>query len=363
MRNNQNNHVFKNRAVAVVGIVLLTGLQAFGATAQGINRPKTGETVEVLVQYANQPTAEQHRRVADRNGRIRATFANVPVAHYDVTPAALADLEANPDVVSISPNLPLQGFKDRVTCSSNYWPLYNHYVSTGRKKAAGIGVAIVDSGISTSNPNFNLFLSSKSRIVYSESFVGGDTNDQFGHGTHVAGIALGTDNVTAAISNRTRGFGGVAIDANIINLKVLDANGVGTDASVIAGINRAIALKSKYNIRVMNLSLGRPITQSYKTDPLNQAVEAAWKAGIVVVVAAGNGGRDNSQNTLGYGTITAPGNDPYVITVGASNDNGDYGDGYCGDSREGNFSGDALRLETTRADWPPPPFAPVIMSA
>src|ERR1017187_8095865 len=288
MRNNQNNHVFKNRAVAVVGIVLLSGLQAFGATAQGINRPKTGETVEVLVQYANQPTAEQHRRVADRNGRIRVTFANVPVAHYDVTPEALADLEANPDVVSISPNLPLQGFKDRVTCSSNYWPLYNHYVSTGRKKAAGIGVAIVDSGISTSNPNFNLFLSSKSRIVYSESFVGGDTNDQFGHGTHVAGIA------------------------------------VGTDASVIAGINRAIALKSKYNIRVMNLSLGRPITQSYKTDPLNQAVEAAWKAGIVVVVAAGNGGRDNSQNTLGYGTITAPGNDPYVITVGAPNDNGDY---------------------------------------
>src|ERR1039457_2261393 len=159
MRNNQNNHVFKNRAVAVVGIVLLTGLQAFGATAQGINRPKTGETVEVLVQYANQPTAEQHRRVADRNGRIRATFANVPVAHYDVTPEALADLEATPDVVSISPNRAVHGFKDRVTCSSNYWPLYNHYVSTGRKKAAGIGVAIVDSGISTSNPNFNLFLS------------------------------------------------------------------------------------------------------------------------------------------------------------------------------------------------------------
>src|SRR5580704_9865832 len=54
-------------------------------------------------------------------------------------------------------------------------------------------------------------------------------------------------------------------------------------------------------------------------DPLCQAVEAAWKAGIVVVVAAGNDGRDNSQGTNGYGTITAPGNDPYVITVGAMN--------------------------------------------
>jgi serine protease AprX len=57
--------------------------------------------------------------------------------------------------------------------------------------------------------------------------------------------------------------------------------------------------------------------QSYKTDPLDQAVEAAWKAGIVVVVAAGNDGRDNSHGHQGYGTITAPGNDPYVITVGA----------------------------------------------
>jgi len=140
----------------------------------------------------------------------------------------------------------------------------------------------------------------------------------------VAGIAVGTDNVTTVISNSTRGFGGVAPDANIVNLKVLDANGMGTDASVIAGINTAIQLKSKYNIRVINLSLGRPITQSYKTDPLCQAVEAAWKAGIVVVVAAGNNGRDNSQGTQGYGTITAPGNDPFVITVGASNATGDY---------------------------------------
>src|ERR1035438_5544204 len=69
-KNMRKNHIFKNRAVAVVGIVLLSGIQAFGAIAKGINRPKTGETVEVLVQYATQPTEEQHRRVTDRNGRI-----------------------------------------------------------------------------------------------------------------------------------------------------------------------------------------------------------------------------------------------------------------------------------------------------
>jgi len=88
---------------------------------------------------------------------------------------------------------------------------------------------------------------------------------------------------------------------------------------VISAIQEAIQLKSMYNIRVINLSLslGRPVFESYKLDPLCQAVEAAWKTGIVVVVAAGNSGRDNSQGTNGYATITSPGNDPYVITVGA----------------------------------------------
>src|SRR5208283_4443934 len=102
----------------------------------------------------------------------------------------------------------------------------------------------------------------------------------------------------------------------------LDQTGAGTDSSVIAAIEQAIALKAKYNIRVINLSLGRPVYESYKADPLCQAVEQAWKAGITVVVAAGNYGRANPATTFGYGTITAPGNDPYVITVGAMNDKG-----------------------------------------
>src|SRR4029078_4926064 len=114
-------------------------------------------------------------------------------------------------------------------------------------------------------------------------------------------------------------FRGVAPGANLINLRVLDASGVGTDSGVIAAIDKAISLKSKYNIRVLNLSLGRPVFESYKTDPLCQAVEKAWKAGIVVVVAAGNEGRNNQFGTDGYGTISAPGNSPLALTVGAMN--------------------------------------------
>ena len=91
-----------------------------------------------------------------------------------------------------------------------------------------------------------------------------------------------------------------------------------SDSAVISAIQRAIELKSTYNIRVMNLSLGRPVAESCALDPLCQAVEQAWEAGIVVVVAAGNEGRDNSAST-GYATVNCPGNSPFVITVGAIN--------------------------------------------
>ena len=109
----------------------------------------------------------------------------------------------------------------------------------------------------------------------------------------------------------------MAPNVNLINLRVLDSTGEGTDTAVIQAIQTAIALKSTYNIRVINLSLGRAIYESYTLDPLCQAVEQAWQAGIVVVVAAGNDGRNLALNNEAYGTVDAPGNDPYALTVGA----------------------------------------------
>jgi serine protease AprX len=94
---------------------------------------------------------------------------------------------------------------------------------------------------------------------------------------------------------------------------------------VIAAVDRAIELKSTFGVRIINLSLGRPVFESSEQDPLCRAVEAAWKAGIVVVASAGNAGRDDGGRTQGYGTITSPGNDPYVITVGAMKTMGTYG--------------------------------------
>jgi serine protease AprX len=92
-------------------------------------------------------------------------------------------------------------------------------------------------------------------------------------------------------------FKGVAPNINILNLKVLDRNGSGQASAVIAAIQRAIQLKGTYNIPGINLSLGQPVFESDTLDLLCQAVEHAWSAGIVVIAAAGNYGRDNSQGT------------------------------------------------------------------
>src|SRR5262249_49371505 len=175
--------------------------------------------------------------------------------------------------------------------------------------------AIIDSGIYAFHSDLQL------RVIYAESFVAGDTStvDVYGHGTHVAGI-VGGDGLSSTGPSFSYTFRGIAPRANLINLRVLDGYGQGTDSAVVSAIDRAIDLKDTYNIRVVNLSLGRSIFESYTLDPLCQAVERAWQAGLVVVAAAGNNGRDNSMGTLGYGTISSPGNDPYVITVGAMKD-------------------------------------------
>ena len=182
---------------------------------------------------------------------------------------------------------------------------------------SGIGVAVIDSGIN-GGKDFTLSNGTGSRIVYSQNFASGPNTsaDLYGHGTHVAGILAGNgmNSRGTEFSQDVHGHCGQREPDQLAGSR---SEGRGRDSAVIAAIQKAISLKSKYNIRVINLSLGRGVYESYKLDPLCQAVEAAWKAGIVVVVAAGNEGRNDSARTDGYGTIAAPGNDPYAITVGA----------------------------------------------
>ncbi len=266
----------------------------------------------VIVRYKQVPSEERHARVASRGGVLKMRLDVIRSAAYTMSGRLMRELANDPDVEFISPDHPVHALLDSAEPAINA----NIAFSSGFT-GQGVGVAIIDSGIMPENDLGN-------RIVYNADFApntGNDYFDRYGHGTHVADIVGGNAAMSSGPAYK-KTFLGIAPNANLVNLRVLDQNGEGTDSSVIAGIQAAISLKGQYNIRVMNLSLGRAISVSYTQDPLCQAVEAAWQAGIVVVVAAGNMGRDNTYGENGYGTIGAPGNDPYVITVGAMNDMG-----------------------------------------
>jgi len=280
-----------------------------------------GPTVDVIIQFNQVPTDVHHQKLQNKGGVLKTKLDAIMGAHYSVPVASLSSLAGDPDVAYISPNRPLSGTStstlDYGAETVNAPVAWQQWGLDG----TGIGVAVIDSGVTAVGDLYWWIPSNQtygSRVVYSQNFVPGttDSSDQYGHGTHVAGIIAGAGWFSTG-SNFTHTFKGIAPNANIINLRVLDQNGAGTDSSVIAAIQTAINLKSTYNIRVINLSLGRQVYESYQLDPLCQAVEAAWNAGIVVLAAAGNQGRNNTAGTEGYGTIAAPGNDPYVITVGA----------------------------------------------
>jgi len=172
---------------------------------------------------------------------------------------------------------------------------------------AGVTIAVLDTGLwQDTTQNYG------GRILASIDVVNGGhgavQGDPYGHGTHVTSIAA-----SGAI-NLAGQYQGIAPRANLVVVRAFNQYGAARYSDVIAGLNWIVANKARYNIRVLNLSFGAPPESFYWDDPLNQAVMAAWRAGIVVVVAAGNDGPLPM-------TIDVPGNVPYVITVGALTDN------------------------------------------
>ncbi|MEQ1911107.1 MAG: S8 family peptidase, partial [Vicinamibacterales bacterium] len=139
--------------------------------------------------------------------------------------------------------------------------------------------------------------------------------DDHGHGSHVAGIILGN----GYDSNGRQA--GMAPDAALISLKVLDSEGKGSISTIISALDWVADHADEYNIRVVNLSLGAAVTQSYWVDPLALAARRLTERGIVVISAAGNLGK-NAEGEPQYGGIIAPGNAPWVLTVGASSTEG-----------------------------------------
>ncbi len=189
--------------------------------------------------------------------------------------------------------------------SNQLWP-YESGVSRGWSgpdmPAPGTAptIAVVDSGIQTNRADFgNRVLASVSFSTLPDNSAG----DGRGHGTFVAGIAAGG----------AEGYTGATPQSNLVSLDVMDDHGVARTSDVIAACQWILANKAKYNIRIANLSLHSATKSNFYRDPLDRAVEKLWFGGVVVVAAAGNYGSASGPSGVPY----APGNDPFVITVGA----------------------------------------------
>ncbi len=170
----------------------------------------------------------------------------------------------------------------------------------GRYKGDDIGVALIDTGV-TPSPDLGGRLLGRVDLT-SE----GDGLDRYGHGTHMAGLIAG---------NGARAFGtyeGAGPEANLVSVKVAGWDGATDVSSVIAALQWTVANRARYGLRVVNLSYGTDGIQPADRDPLDYAVERAWRAGLAVVVSAGNT----------PGVISKPGDDPFVITVGAADVHG-----------------------------------------
>jgi serine protease AprX len=256
--------------------------------------------VKVIVQY-NSPIGKASSLLG---GTINAVFTLINAVAGTVTAGNVIALSDQFNVSYISLDRSLGATLDYSANGVNAPVAWN-----SGWDGTGIGVAVIDSGI-YSHPDLLSTQTGQSRVVYRQRFVGGVQNDDFGHGTHVAGIVAGSG-ATSNVPGSSHVLSGIAPNANLLDLRVLDANGSSNDSVVIAAIQTAVNLKNLYNVRVINLSLGRPIYESCTLDPLCEAAEAAWSEGVVVVAAAGNLGRN------GYATVLSPGNSPHAITVGA----------------------------------------------
>jgi serine protease AprX len=293
---------FKRFAAFIASAGLVTGGMAAVATPAAASTPINviiqGGAPSILQTYVSLVGGHTVTQLPLVNGIL----AQVP-SSFALTTLQTLGLVTSPDapvaVDAVAGALPATA-----PSGSNAFP-----AATGATKlaeqgitGAGVGVAVLDTGIA-SLPDFN------GRLVGGVDFSGGGNpfQDNYGHGTFVAGLIAGDGSSSAGA------YTGEATGANLVSVKIAGSTGTSDVATVIQGIAWTVANRATYGIKILNLSLGEVPTGPTQLNPLDQAVEAAWRAGITVVTSAGNSGP-------AAGTITAPGDDPYVITVGALDD-------------------------------------------
>lgn len=222
--------------------------------------------------------------------------------------AALVALANNPHVAQVSDDRLVVGAMERTAATIGATAVRQDFGYDG----TGVGVAVIDSGAAASHDDL-IEASGASAIDRFVDFVHGKdaAYDDYGHGTHVAGIIAGSGYDSSGARS------GIAPGARLTVLKVLDSAGNGYISDVIAALDYVVANKDALNIRVVNLSVATGVYESYTTDPLTVAAEHVVANGVVLVAASGNNGR-GPDGRIRHGGVTAPGNAPSVLTVGAS---------------------------------------------
>jgi serine protease AprX len=306
-------------AALLTGLLAAPGLAATPALAAAGGSPKIDAQVELRL-HSGAPIkvmliarGDLRDVVQDLHRQGFKDVKHVPIVHgvsATLTAAAIQFFAADPNVFRIIYDAPVRLMDTAFspTALATAYPWVDDAVALWSNPLApmtgkGIGVAVIDSGIAP-HPDF------ENRLTVSMNFAGTATSpdDQFGHGTIVAGIIGG--NGTASGGR----YMGIAPEVTLLNLRVNDASGAAATSDVMNAILWAVNNKYAYNIRVLNLSILSSVAESYTTSALDAAVEYAWLKGIAVVVAAGNLGPNSA--------LYAPANDPYVITVGATDDAG-----------------------------------------
>ena len=295
-------------------ILLVTALALTSLAGRAEAQAQAKQQIDELADGPQSPlrvivqgSQESIRRLAEQYGiAVKRQLSHGSA--LEVTAEQLEQLQRDDSVAHISADSIVESSMAVATTSIGADQAWEGLRAVGSVTGAGIGIAVLDSGVA-SHPDL------ANRVVVSVDFVepGGDGDDEYGHGTHVAGIAAGRANGGSG--------SGVAPGAHLINLRVLNEEGWGHASTVIEAIDWAIQYKDQYSIRVLNLSLGTGLSESYRDDPLGQAVERAVASGLVVVCSAGNFGKTEDDVPV-IGGITSPGNTPSALTVGAINTRG-----------------------------------------
>jgi serine protease AprX len=281
-------------------------------------RQLTGRS-RVIVEFNGTPDV---RAILSANGVATRTLRGSPAQVAEIRNADLASLARDPRVKRVMADRPTFATLERTgkAVGSPFTAGITNPPETP-ETGNGVTIAVIDSGVNAEHDD--LRRSGGQRVLHFGDFTtstpGVWTNapphDGFGHGTHVAGILAGN----GYLSNGKRRS--ISRNAKLVALKVLDDDGRGFVSDVIEAIDYAIAIKTTFGIRVINLSVGAGVYESYDTDPLTLAAKRAVDAGIVVVASAGNLGQ-NAELEAQYGGITSPANAPWVLSVGASSHQG-----------------------------------------